>query len=69
MHSLLTYSLAGFEHTILCSDAIPLRHAAKVFIFSKQPAAEESAYRQGCQMVCFQTKIPNLGNFWRALDW
>jgi hypothetical protein len=24
---------------------------------------------QGCQMVCFQTKNPNLGNFWRALDW
>jgi hypothetical protein len=25
--------------------------------------------RQGCQMVCFQTKNPNLGKFWRALDW
>jgi hypothetical protein len=24
---------------------------------------------QGCQMVCFQTKNPNLGKFWRALDW
>jgi hypothetical protein len=23
---------------------------------------------QGCQMVCFQTKNPNLGKFWRALD-
>jgi hypothetical protein len=22
-----------------------------------------------CQMVCFQTKNPNLGNFWSALDW
>jgi hypothetical protein len=22
-----------------------------------------------CQMVCFQTKNPNLGKFWRALDW
>jgi hypothetical protein len=22
---------------------------------------------QGCQMVCFQTKNPNLGKFWRAL--
>jgi hypothetical protein len=23
---------------------------------------------QGCQMVCFQTKFPNLGKFWRALQ-
>jgi hypothetical protein len=24
---------------------------------------------QGCQMVCFQTKNPNWGKFWRALEW
>jgi hypothetical protein len=24
---------------------------------------------QGCQMVCFQTKNPNLGKFWRVLQW
>jgi hypothetical protein len=24
---------------------------------------------QGCQMVYFQTKNPNLGKFWRALEW
>jgi hypothetical protein len=24
---------------------------------------------RGCQMVCFQTKNPNLGTFWRALKW
>jgi hypothetical protein len=23
----------------------------------------------GCQMVCFQTKNPNLGKFWRGLQW
>jgi hypothetical protein len=22
-----------------------------------------------CQMVCFQTKNPNSGKFWRALEW
>jgi hypothetical protein len=28
------------------------------------------SWDQGCQMVCFQTKNPNLGKFWRrALDW
>jgi hypothetical protein len=25
--------------------------------------------KQGCQMVYFQTKNPNLGKFWRALEW
>jgi hypothetical protein len=24
---------------------------------------------QGCQMVCFLTKNPNLGKFWRVLQW
>jgi hypothetical protein len=24
---------------------------------------------QGCQIVFFQTKNPNLGKFWRALEW
>jgi hypothetical protein len=24
---------------------------------------------QGCQMVCFHTKNPNLGTFWRVLQW
>jgi hypothetical protein len=27
------------------------------------------AGRQGCQMVCFQTKNPNFGKFWRVLQW
>jgi hypothetical protein len=25
--------------------------------------------KEGCQMVCFQTKNPNLGKFWRVLQW
>jgi hypothetical protein len=24
---------------------------------------------QGCQVVCFQAKNPNLGKFWRAFEW
>jgi hypothetical protein len=27
------------------------------------------SFEQGCQMVCFQTKNPNLGKFWMALEW
>jgi hypothetical protein len=26
-------------------------------------------FMQGCQMVCFQTKNPKLGKFWRVLQW
>jgi hypothetical protein len=29
----------------------------------------KSLFHQGCQMVSFQTKNPNLGKFWKALDW
>jgi hypothetical protein len=25
--------------------------------------------QQGCQMVCFQNKNPNLGKLWRVLQW
>jgi hypothetical protein len=25
--------------------------------------------KQGCHMVCFQTKNPNLGKFWMFLQW
>jgi hypothetical protein len=28
-----------------------------------------ACWNQGCQMVCFQTKNPNLGKFWRVLQW
>jgi hypothetical protein len=34
-----------------------------------QPTSKNLAYNQGCQMVCFQTKNPNLGRFWRTVDW
>jgi hypothetical protein len=27
------------------------------------------AREQGCQMVYFQTKNPDLGKFWRVLEW
>jgi hypothetical protein len=28
-----------------------------------------NTFPQGCQMVYFQTKNPNLGIFWRVLEW
>jgi hypothetical protein len=31
--------------------------------------SEMMGHRQGCQMVCFQTKNTNLGKVWRASDW
>jgi hypothetical protein len=30
---------------------------------------DRSTPDQGCQMVCFQTKNPNLGKFGMALEW
>jgi hypothetical protein len=41
--------------TTLCSDNL-----GGLVILTLQP---------GCQMVCFQTKNPNLGTFWRVLQW
>jgi hypothetical protein len=31
--------------------------------------ANVPALNEGCQMVNFVTKNPNLGKFWKALDW
>jgi hypothetical protein len=33
------------------------------------PVFKNAASKQGCQMVYFQTKNPNLGKFCRALEW
>jgi hypothetical protein len=36
-----------------------------------KPAVKQALprYLQGCQMVYFQTKNPNLGKIWKALEW
>jgi hypothetical protein len=36
--------------------------------FQKTPVLRHTA-DQGCQMVYFQTKNPNLGKFWRVSEW
>jgi hypothetical protein len=33
------------------------------------PGDADGRLEQGCQMVCFQTKNPSLGKFWRVLQW
>jgi hypothetical protein len=38
------------------------RHAAR------HGTHKKNGWIQGCQMVYFQTKNPNLGTFWRALE-
>jgi hypothetical protein len=38
-------------------------------ILNKFSTASPAASNQGCQMVCFQTKNPNLGKLWRVLQW
>jgi hypothetical protein len=39
------------------------------FVTLGQTKLIASRHCQGCQIVCFQTKNPNLGKFGRALDW
>jgi hypothetical protein len=62
-----------------CSDWLKLTrsyfsdwHPEKIdwFCLAFEPAKTLDYFGiQGCQMVCFQTKNPNLGQFWSALDW
>jgi hypothetical protein len=47
------------EHSLWCSNP------STSF---RNKMAEFCIKRQGCQMVCFQTKNPKLGKFYRALD-
>jgi hypothetical protein len=44
-----------------------LHHETKYH--SRPHDSHESRLNQGCQMVCFQTKNPNFGKIWRALEW
>jgi hypothetical protein len=37
----------------------------KITLVAKRDTSGACSY-QGCQMVCFQTKNPNLGKFWRV---
>jgi hypothetical protein len=36
---------------------------------TSRSAFAATCMHQGCQMVCFQTQNPNLGKFWRKLEW
>jgi hypothetical protein len=53
------------------------KKSASLFLFPRDisnsgesaPAKSSNWANQGCQMVCFQTKNPNLGKFWRVLQW
>jgi hypothetical protein len=44
------------------SDLVP-----KINLIASYFIAREPTWRQGCQMVYFSAKNPNLGIFWRAL--
>jgi hypothetical protein len=45
-------------------------HCEQLFRMYMRHAAEANqAGKQGCQMVYFQTKVPNLAIFWWALEW
>jgi hypothetical protein len=58
-------------HILAASFAVEILRSNLAATFSSGIFAGlwQTASGQGCQMVYFQTKNPNLGRFWRALDW
>jgi hypothetical protein len=66
--------LTNFQEKLIGGNA-PLsvfyyKFSRKIALVATLPkVAAFLCHVQGCQMVCFQTKIPNLGKFWRVLQW
>jgi hypothetical protein len=54
-----------------CLDRVNLVSKTFSFVFAESEffAAPAHDLIQGCHMVRLQTKNPNLGKFWGALDW
>jgi hypothetical protein len=50
------------------NDVKRRRKYSNLFLPKKIPIFWFHAQSQGCQMVYFQTKNPDLGKFWRALE-
>jgi hypothetical protein len=50
-----------------CSRSTPARSTSSWDRWPQRHAHLD--HLQGCQRVYFHTKIPNLGTFWRALEW
>jgi hypothetical protein len=42
---------------------------SSTYVHIHQHSSERCSAAQGCQMVYFKTKNPNLGTFWRVLQW
>jgi hypothetical protein len=58
-----------WPQNIICHN---LRNHGKKLLRPKLPLETKffsTAVEQGCQMVSFQTKNPDFGKFWRALNW
>jgi hypothetical protein len=53
----------------ISSRLVACIHIWKYRLWKHMSASLLCCADQGCQMVCFQTKNPSVGKFWRALDW
>jgi hypothetical protein len=80
---LFFYKRGCFEESASALDIFKVVSAPSIDLFSAKTcnmASHKKAFfltceangrdgEQGCQMVSFQTKNPNLGKFWRDFEW
>jgi hypothetical protein len=55
-----TFQMEAQRNADLTGDALPAKPSITTAVITE---------RKGCQIVCFRTKNPDVGVFWRALDW
>jgi hypothetical protein len=55
---------------MVCFDCRDRQNGTTLVTYAcRYKAMEIKGITQGCQMVYFQPKNPNLGKFWMALEW
>jgi hypothetical protein len=68
LYTLLLGKGYAAEDTLRMSIALVSVLPAKAVLFFLYGRVPRSDWLQGCQILCFQTKNPNLVKFWRASD-
>jgi hypothetical protein len=64
----LVHFFHGTSYVLCNFDKYIIGWATFLGDFFNNSSVHPDCVNQGCQMVCFQTKNPKLGKFWRALE-